>query len=259
MKELRKKYFAQDAKFGFDEELEKNRDIINNYEQKDANGRITTPMAELMKYDDYVKAKEWVEHNARYVIDESLQEMINDAFKTLREASEGRKVLKIIAKHKDLYDSHGVIDATKLTDEEIDRIRTEQLTNYNIREGQPHSDRSLISNAPTDDTVFKASFYSAMASNGIPNQEYIKLVNQINDILAPYYDTAARTLHTSEITEEDLTTLTELYDKIESINKTTNSTNGKAIRKYIEKNVDFVIDYEKYEAQREFARQKGPR
>ena len=259
IRDLRKKYFAQDAKFGFDEELEKNLDIINNYEQRDANGRITTPMAELMKHNDYVKAKEWVEHNARYVIDESLQEMINDAFKTLREASEGRKVLKIIAKHKDLYDSHGVIDATKLTDEEIDRIRTEQLTNYNIREGQPHSDRSLISNAPTDDTVFKASFYSAMASNGIPNQEYIKLVNQINDILAPYYDTAARTLHTSEITEEDLTTLTELYDKIESINKTTNSTNGKAIRKYIEKNVDFVIDYEKYEAQREFARQKGPR
>lgn len=259
MKDLRKKYFAQDAKFGFDEELEKNLDIINNYEQRDANGRITTPMAELMKHDDYVKAKEWIEHNARYVIDESLQEMINNAFKTLREASEGRKVLGLIAKHKDLYDSHGIIDATKLTDEEIDRIRTEQLANYNIREGQPHSDRSLISNAPTDDTVFKASFYSAMASNGIPNQEYIKLVNQINDILAPYYDTATRTLHTSEITEEDLVALTELYDKIESINKTTNSTNGKAIRKYIKENVDFVIDYEKYEAQREFARQKGPR
>lgn len=259
MKELRKKYFAQDAKFGFDEELEKNLDIINNYEQRDANGRITTPMAELMKHDDYVKAKEWVEHNARYVIDESLQKMINDAFKTLREASEGRKVLKLIAKNKDLYDSHGIIDATKLTDEEINRIREEQLTNFNIREGQPHSDRSLISNAPTDDTVFKASFYSAMRSNGIPNQEYIKLVNQINDILAPYYDTVSRTLHTSEITEEDLQTLTELYDKIESINKTTNSTNGKTIRKYIKENVDFVIDYEKYNEQREFARQKGPR
>ena len=259
MKELRKKYFAQDAKFGFDEELEKNLDIINNYEQRDANGRITTPMAELMKHDDYVKAKEWVEHNARYVIDESLQKMINDAFKTLREASEGRKILKIIAKNKDLYDSHGVIDATNLTDEEINRIREEQLANFNIREGQPHSDRSLISNAPTDDTVFKTSFYSAMRSNGIPNQEYIKLVNQINDILAPYYDTASRTLHTSEITEEDLQTLTELYDKIESINKTTNSTNGKAIRKYIKENVDFIIDYEKYNEQREFARQKGPR
>ena len=259
MKDLREKYFANDAKFGFDEELEKNLDIINNYEQRDANGRITTPMAELMKHDDYVKAKEWIEHNASYTVDKSLQKMIDDAFSTLREASEGRKTLKMLAKSKDLYDNHGVIDATKLTDKDIETIRKEQLTNFNIREGQPYSDRSLISNAPTDDTVFEASFYSAMRSNGIPNQEYIKLVNQINDILAPYYDTASRTLHTSEITEEDLQTLTELYDKIESINKTTNSTNGKAIRKYIKENVDFIIDYEKYNEQREFARQKGPR
>ena len=29
---------------------------------------------------------------------------------------------KVIAKNKDLYDSHGVIDATNLTDEEIDFI-----------------------------------------------------------------------------------------------------------------------------------------
>ena len=259
MKELRSEYFAQDAKFGFDEELNKNLDIINNYEQRDANGRITTPMAELMKHDNYIKAKEWIEHNTRYVVDESLQKMINDAFKVLREASSGRKILKAIAKSKDLYDSHGVIDATKLTDEEIERIREEQLVNYNIREGQPHSDKSLISNAPTDDTVFKTSFYTGMVSNGIPNQEYIKLVNKINSILAPYYDNAEKTLYTHELTIEELETLSELYDQIENVNKTVNSTNGAIVRKYIEKNVDFVIDYEKYEIQKEFARQKGNR
>lgn len=259
MKELREKYFANDAKFGFDEELEKNLDIINNYEQRDANGRITTPMAELMKHDDYIKAKEWIEHNAKYTVDKSLKKMVNDAFAILRETSEGRQTLKRLAKSKDLYDSHGVIDATKLTDKDIETIRKEQLTNFNIREGQPYSDRSLISNAPTDDTVFEASFYSSMRSNGIPNQEYIKLVNEINQILFPHYDNLSRTIYTQEMTEEELTKLIELYDKIESINKTVNSTNGRAIRKYIKQNVDFVIDYEKYEAQKEFAQQKGGR
>lgn len=271
MKILRKIYFAQDAKFGFDEELEKNLDIINNYEQRDNNGRITTPMSELMKHDDYVKAKEWVEHNARYVIDESLQEMINDAFRTLRETSadrnklsstevtNGRKILTRIAKKNEAYDSRGVIDATKFSDKDIEEIRKEQLANYNIREGQPYSDRSLISNSPTDDTVFLPSFYSSMRSNGIPNQEYIKLVNKINEILAPYYDNTSRTLYTSDITEEDLSKLVELYDKIEDVKKTTNSTNGKAVRKYIKQNVDFVIDYEKYNTQKDFASQKGAR
>ena len=259
MKELRDEYYTQDAKFGFDEELEKNLDIITNYEMRDANGRITTPMAELMKHDDYVKAKEWIEHNARYVIDPETQKFINDAFRVLREGKDGRKTLGLLAKRKDAYDTHGVINAMLFDDDEIAKIKEEQLVNYNIREGQPYTDRSLISNAPTDDTVFDSTFYSRMKSNGIPNQEYIKLVNEINSILAPYYETATRTLHTSEITEEDLKKLAELYDTIEETKKTIDSTNGRTVRRYIEKNVDFVFDMEKYKEQKEYAKQKGQR
>ena len=259
IKELRDEYYTQDAKFGFDEELEKNLDIITNYEMRDANGRITTPMAELMKHDDYVKAKEWIEHNARYVVSPETQKFINDAFKVLREKKSGREVLKLLAKRKDAYDTHSVINAMLFDDDEIAKIKEEQLVNYNIREGQPYADRSLISNAPTDSTQFKAEFYASMKSNGIPNQEYIKLVNEINSILAPYYETATRTLHTSEITEEDLQKLAELYDTIEETKKTTDATNGKTVRTYIKSNVDFVVDMKKYEEQKEYARQKGPR
>ena len=259
MKELNDEYYTHDAKFGFDEELEKNLDIITNYEMRDANGRITTPIAELMKHDDYVKAKEWIEHNARYVMDPETQKFINDAFKVLREGKNGRKTLGLLAKRKDAYDTHGVINAMLFDDDEIAKIKEEQLANYNIREGQPYADRSLISNAPTDNTQFKIEFYTNMKSNGIPNQEYIRLVNEINSILAPYYETATRTLHTSEITEEDLEKLAELYDTIEETKKTTDATNGKTVRQYIKSNVDFVVDMEKYEEQKEYARQKGPR
>ena len=259
MKELNDEYYTHDAKFGFDEELEKNLDIITNYEMRDANGRITTPIAELMKHDDYVKAKEWIEHNARYVMDPETQKFINDAFKVLREGKDGRKTLGLLAKRKDAYDTHGVINAMLFDDDEIAKIKEEQLANYNIREGQPYADRSLISNAPTDNTQFKIEFYTNMKSNGIPNQEYIRLVNEINSILAPYYETATRTLHTSEITEEDLEKLAKLYDTIEETKKTTDATNGKTVRQYIKSNVDFVVDMEKYEEQKEYARQKGPR
>lgn len=259
MKHLREEYFTQDAKFGFDEELEKNLDTISNYEQRDANGRPTVPIAELMKHDDYVKAKEWIEQNARYVIDESTQKLINDAFKVLRESKGGRKVLSSIAKIRDAYDNHGVIDATQFTEDDIDKIRQDELTNYNIREGQPYSDRSLISNAPKNGDVFKINFYTGMKSNGISNPDYLAAVNDINAILAPYYETATGILHTNEIIEKDLETLSELYDKIENISKTTGSTNGKVVRKYIKDNVDFIINEEAYNDQKEFARQKGNR
>lgn len=270
MKEIRDEYFTQDAKFGFDEELEKNLDTISNYEKRDSNGRITVPVAELMKHEDYVRAKEWVERNARYSIDPETQKFINKAFAALREGKDGRNILSTIAKRRNAYDNHGVINALLFTDKDIETIRQEQLTNYNIREGQPLSDRSLISNAPTDDTVFKPSFYKGMTSEAAKNEEYIAKVNEINQILVKYYDPATRTIHTSEIEEKDIIGYTDesgtfhpgleqLYDELDATKKYINRKDGKKIHNYIKANVEFVYDEDKFRDQKFFAEQKGAR
>lgn len=258
-KELQDEYFIHNTKFGFDEELEKNLDIIANYETRDKNGRLQIPEAELMKHPDYVKAKEWISVNARYVVDEDTKKLINDAFKVLRNASKvkdsgevKKKILSDIAKLRDAYDNFGVIDATKFTEKDIDNIRQDELVSYNIRENQPYSDRTLISNAPKNTDVFESSFYQGMKTDGVPNEEYIKLVNQINEILEPYYDTAKGILYTYEISKEDLQTLAELYDKIEGTKKTLNSSNKKQVRKYIQKNVDFIVNQEEYDSQKDY-------
>ena len=101
------------------EELDRNLDIINDYEKRDDNGNITVPITQLMKHDDYVKAKEWLAHNARYVATESVMELVNQAFKVFREGKQGRKLLSIIAKKQDAYDERGVIDGRKLTEQNI--------------------------------------------------------------------------------------------------------------------------------------------
>ncbi|AXF52217.1 MAG: hypothetical protein [crAssphage sp. isolate ctcc615] len=259
MKALREEYFEESEKFGFQEQLDKYLDIINNYEMRDANGEITTPMAELMKHEDYVKAKEWINNNTRFVINQEIQEKLSSAFKALKSSSEGRKVLKAIAKKNEAYDSFGVIDATKFTDEEIENIRKEQLANFNIKENQPFSDRTLISNAPTDDTIFSAEFYKRMTLDGAKNQDYLAKVNEINSILSKYYTTYDNTLHTSEITEEDINELHKLYEELDNIKTKGKSTNGKQVHKFIQDHVEFTYDMVKYEREREFARQKGDR
>lgn len=71
MQELNAKYYKYDSKFGFDEELKRNLDTIKAYEERNAAGELTVPLSELMKKDEYVKAKEWIAHNARYVYGES--------------------------------------------------------------------------------------------------------------------------------------------------------------------------------------------
>lgn len=259
MQKLREQYYTKDAKFGFDKELEKNLDIIAKAEERDDFGRPTRSIDELIKRDDYVKAKDWIDRNARYVAGKETLKLINDAFKVLRESKQGRKRLSDIAKIRDAYDNQGVIDATKFTDKDIEKLFEEELTNYNIREGQPYSDRSLISNAPKNGDIFEQSFYTNMKSDGLDNPTYLRLVKDINNILSPYYETATGILHTEEITEEDLKRLIPLYDKIENTKKTIGSSNGKQLRKYISKNVDFITNDAVYKEQKDLAEQKGKR
>lgn len=257
-KEISKQFFKDVDKYGFEEELEKNLNIVNSYEQR-VGGRITTPADILAQHDDYLKAKSWLEINARFVINEEIQNKLNAAYEVLREKSKGRRVLNKIIKDKNLYDENGVVKATELSEKDIDDIRQEQLDNYNLREGQPWQDKHLISNAPTDDTVFKTEFYKGMMSNGIANQDYIEKVNKINAILEKHYDTATKTLYTSELSEDELNELIDLYDELEGLKKNVNATNNKQIRKYIQSNVDFVVDEEKYQEQKRLVQSRDPR
>lgn len=261
MKELNDKYFDVDTKFGFQEELDRNLDIINNYEMRDANGNITTPMAELMKHEDYVKAKEWLANNARYVATEEVMDIVNSAFKIFRENKQGRKLLSMIAKKQDAYDERGVIDGRKLTEENIRQLYEEQLVNYGIRENQVFSDRTLISNSPTDDTIFTAAFYKGMTSDGAKNSEYLAKINEINRILKPHFTTHDGTLHTADLSEDEIRTLRRLYEELDEIKKYVkgSATNGSSVRKFIDEHVEFVYDEEKFQQQEDLAKQRGER
>lgn len=257
-KEISNKYFRDESKYGFEEDLERNLEIVRSYEKR-VNGRITTPANVLAMHDDYIKAKSWLETNTQWVVNKELDKKLKDAYKQLHEAKKGRAKLSKIVRDKNLYDSHGIIKADELSEADIDIIRQEQLDNYGLKEGQPWQDKSLISNAPTDDTVFETDFYRQMTSNGISNPDYIAKVQQINSILEKHYDSLTRTVYTSELTEDELRTLIDLYDEIEDLKKTTGSTNGKQVRHYIQNNVDFIIDDAKYLEQKRLIQNKDPR
>ena len=252
MSEIYDEYFIQDAKYGFEEELEKHLDTINNYEIRYGKGN-----AELLKHEDYIKSRDWLNANTRYVVSDDLRKMINDAFNVLRENAQGRKILSTIAKRLDAYDNHGIIDATKFSEKEIEAIRKEQEAKYGVNESQPFSDRSLINCAPDDNTIFTSAFYKGMTSNGASNPDYIKKVREINDILKKYYDSVSRTIDTFDMEEADIRTLATLYDELEDIKKTKGATNSKAVHKFIKDHVDFVYNMEEYNRNKTLAEAKG--
>ena len=265
MSEIYDEYFTQDAKYGFEEERNKHLDVINNY--------ASLPMAERLKHEDYVKSRDWLNHNTRYQIDDDLKDLINNAFSALdetksgrnnetksgrnNEIKSGRKILSLTARNLDAYDNNGVIDATKFNEQQIEDIYEEEQIKYGIKESAPFSDRNLINCGPEQDTIFTSDFYKGMTSNGASNDDYIKKVNEINKVLKKYYDPSSQTIDTFDMEESDMRTLIALYDELEDIKKTKGATNGKAVRKFIKDHVEFTYNMEEYNRNKLLAEQKG--
>ena len=263
--QLNTEYYGYDVEFGFEEELQRNLHIVESYESRDANGNIRTPMNLLMENDEYVRAKEWLATNARFVVsladDSDLVRKLNEANKVLRK-DKGAFVLGRLAKDRNAYDNRGVIDGTKFTDDDIKAIKADQQAAYSFREDAPFSDKGLISNASPTGEVYTAEFYKHMTSDGTSNPEWIAKVHEINELLAPYYDNGTKTIRFDLIPNTDegralLIKLGTLYDSLQNTKKTANGSNGKQIAEFIEGNVDFNIDEAEFEKQRSIALQKG--
>ena len=259
IKKLDEYYFKSNVKFGFEEELNKNLDVILNYEKRDASGRPTVPAAELVKHEDYVKAKEWIENNTIYNVPSSVAEELSKAFSILKKSSKDDSIFKSIVKLRDAKDSYGVVDGRKLTSEDISKLYKEQLKIYNITDGEIFSDKTLISNAPSFDIKFTNEFYKSMTLDGAKNSAYLNKVNEINTILKSYYDDVSQTLQTAEMSEDELRHLRKLYKELDDIKKYEkgSNSNAKAVHEFIDENVDFIYDEDKFQQQEDAAKLKG--
>ena len=247
MRELNQKYFKYDAIYGFDEELKRNLETIHAYEERTPSGELKTPMSELMKKEDYVKAKTWIAHNAKYIHSQDFWDDVKKQFKVINGGSSKdntRNLVKNLAAKRDAVDSKGIIDARKLTEGDIADIKESQRKYYQYHQQNGTSDGKLIKNGNRDTTVYTSAFYKGMTGGGEITQEYNKLCMKINSILGKVYNPYTKTVRTDQLSTEDLKKLNEYYSKIRDIQKRAKLENGKAVRKFIEENVDFDISEE---------------
>lgn len=262
--EIRNKYNDSKIKKGFDEQLKRNLDIVETAEARDPYGRLRVPMSQLEANEDYKKAKAWLANNAKWTIDPSIQEEIHEAYKVLQYKGDRNSAYKVAVKRLiqkgDLhYDEYGRIDGSVFSDEDQQKIKDEVERKYYNNKYSANSDRILISNAPEDDTIYPTEIYRRMSSNGIPNEEYQKIVKKINDILKPYYDISTKHVETSQMTEEDLNKLYDAYQPLfAGVKKTIEGTNGKSVGWFIKNYVDLdAYNKTAFNLERERAKAKG--
>lgn len=262
--EVRNKYNDTKVKKGFEEQLSKNLDIIETAEARDAYGRLRVPVSQLEANEDYKRAKAWLAANAKWTIDPEIQKEIHEAYKALGYKGNRSEVFKAVTKKlvregKVTYDEYGRIDGSAYSDEYQQKIKEEAERKYDINKFGACNDRILISNAPEDNTVYPTEIYKRMSANGVPNEEYQKIVKQVNDILRPYYDVSTKHIETSQMTEEDLNKLYDAYQPLfAGVKKTIDGTNGKSIGWFIKNYVDLdAYNETAFNLERERAKAKG--
>lgn len=250
MQALNQKYFKYSAEFGFEDQLNKNLAIIDKFERRTPDGRLDTPMAQLMTHEEYKKAKEWIAHNARYVHNaeywKELKNLTSRLNKNGTSKNETRAILRSYTKLRDAYDFKGDIDGRKLLDEDKAKIRESQEKFYQHYQQNKDSDRSLISNARHSDVIYKSEFYSGMKTNGDENENYYKIVRQINAILNSHYESNLGIVRTDKLTIDELNELNRLYGVLNGTSKRVDSTDGASTAKFIQANVEFTSDEERF-------------
>lgn len=254
---INEEYNDTRVKDGFEEELDKRLDIIKRAEKRDAFGNKQVSDEVLANDEKYQRAKEWLEQNATWHVDPKVSDEIAVAYGIL---SKGRveknnqisykaKLIKIkLANGENVYDGKGRIRGDIFTEEEQEAIRKDEAGRYNNTIYSAGNEQILINNAPEQKKALPAVVQKMLTSNskeGKANVEYLKLVNEVNEILRPYYDTTKKEVNTitdrHQISIEELHKLANLYEKLRNTKKTivdenipgNGSTVGSFIRKFM--------------------------
>ncbi len=270
-RDINEEYNDTQVKDSFEEELDKRLDIIKRAEKRDAFGNKQVSDEVLANDEKYQRAKEWLEQNATWHVDPKVSDEIAVAYGVL---SKGRvqknnqitykaKLIKIkLANGEKVYDSKGRIRGDIFTEEEQEAIRKDEAGRYNNTIYSAGNEQILINNAPEQKQALPAVVQRMLTSNskeGKANVEYLKLVNEINEILRPYYDTTKKEVNTitdrHQISIEELHKLADLYEKLRNTKKTivnedipgNGSAVGSFIRKFMhtEYSSKFDIEYSK--------------
>lgn len=254
------KYYNQNAKFGFDELVKKNREIVERYEKRDPiTKKIIRSAESLAEIEEYTKAKKWLSENTlhkyafnaeadKMTLTEAKSILLAEYNATLSEEQAAKKVAaarrffkvtvgeraneksiyKDIAKTVGAYDNMGVFDARKLSDEQIASIKKEQEQRYGVSENKDYSETRIMHTSTKDDTVYTEAFWSHLKPEGVTSIEYANICKQINTILRTCLNSSTGVLETHLLDEEQLKELVKLYEKLgyDSITREFNTFEG---------------------------------
>ena len=232
-------YFYYKESDGFVETLEGYIKVIEDYDKKHPYEDFGTKLAN----EAYREAYEWIEYNTIRTQDKKSLEKIRSAFDILANRSNTtNKSLSRLANERDAYDSNGVIDGRKFTEDDIEEIRKKTINEQFVALGGHYTDNTLIKDVERDDRVYTNEFYTLIKGTANENgkewdkdnrETRMQMINKINELIRKGMRNhsgegaiSARALH-ENLSQNELNELANLYFNLADLQSERPKGNGK--------------------------------
>lgn len=118
--ELNSQYFESITEEGFEENLQRNLDILIDYDKH----HKEYTLEEKLKNKEYLDAYTWIQINTIFDVNADIKQKVFNAFKVLGANYDAKRFFKeYIAKHPEIIDADGIIDGSKVSEQAVSNLK----------------------------------------------------------------------------------------------------------------------------------------
>ncbi len=212
-----------------------------------------------LRNEEYANAYAWLKVNAVRSLGEEQQAIMNKYLSKLNSNKDVNWAVSRIIRDAGAYDEFGSVDPTKLSDEDIQKIRN-LYSKYYERLAQYDEDSYLIKDVPASSIMKKAyhDLFAGLAKESEAVREKRSgIIKQINEIISKGLDKQTNSIKTellwANTTKEEREKLAQLYYELRDI-KTGNKKQNKEAWEKIKEHVVRKVNSKAYEREKTYAR-----
>ena len=212
-----------------------------------------------LRNEEYANAYAWLKVNAVRSLGEEQQAIMNKYLSKLNSNKDVNWAVSKIIREAGAYDEFGSVDPTKLSDEDIQKIRN-LYSKYYERLAQYDEDSYLIKDVPASSIMKKAyhDLFAGLAKESEAVREKRSgIIKQINEIISKGLDKQTNSIKTellwANTTKEEREKLAQLYYELRDI-KTGNKKQNKEAWEKIKEHVVRRVNSKAYEREKTYAR-----
>ena len=212
-----------------------------------------------LRNEEYANAYAWLKVNTVRSLGKKQQAIMNEYLSKLNDNKDVNRAINKIIREAGAYDEFGSVDPTKLSDEDIQKIRN-LYSKYYERLAQHDEDSYLIKDVPASSIMKKAyhDLFAGLAKESEAVREKRSgIIKQINEIISKGLDKQTNSIKTellwANTTKEEREKLAQLYYELRDI-KTGNKKQNKEAWEKIKEHVVRKVNSKAYEREKTYAK-----